>query len=198
MRLILALSLLPLPLAADPVRIVAPVFGQIVAFAAPEGFVHGDESRNGRSYLLEMVPQGESVQGWSQMMTLSGGQGLASTDPQGDARGFANQLASGYQSVCPDTLTAVGLESHAVPGALGVFSAFLGCGDNGAGQSEAMVVLVMVGRQDVYTLQWAERGPVSAAPTFDAARWAPRLQALTEGARICDDRGEAPPYPSCT
>lgn len=198
MRLILVLCLLPLPLCAQPAILVAPVFGQLVAFAPPPGFHDGDEIVNGASYLHEIVPKGETVADWSQMVTLSGGKGMATADPQADAEGFAQSMAAGYNAACPDSFTAVGLDAPPIQGARAVFAAYLGCGDNGAGQSEAVAFFVMVGRQDIYTLQWAEHGPKGGAPSFDPAHWYPRLQILSAEARICDRADESPPYPSCT
>ncbi len=197
MRHILALILfMALPAQAEPL-LIAPVFGALVGFQPPDGFQEGDESTHGAAYLHELVPRGESVQGWTQMVTLTGARGMAQGDPGQDAMGFAQQLAAGYHAACPQTLTAVQLDAPQIAGARAVFAGYLGCGDNGAGQSEAMVFAVMVGAQDIYTLQWAEHGPVGAAPVFEAAHWYPRLAALAKGARICK-LGEAAPYPSCT
>jgi hypothetical protein len=55
------------------------------------------------------------------------------------------------------------------------------------------------GREDLYTVQWAEKGPALAKlPELDAAKWKPRADTLAL-TRICDKvAGEAAPYPSCT
>lgn len=179
--------------------VVAPVFSQLVAFTAPDDFQEGDEIVNGPSYLHEIVPQGETVESWHQMITLSGAKGRRTADAAADALNFAQLLASGYNAACPDDFTATELGTPKVTGAVATFAFFVGCGKvQGSETSESMVALVMVGSHDLYTLQWAERVPALAVLRFDAAHWLPRLGSLTSGARICDLLGEAPPYPSCT
>lgn len=70
----------------------------------------------------------------------------------------------------------------------------------GGAQSESMVFVVLVGAEDIYTLQWAEHGPASAAPIdFPGGVWTDRLAVLQARAKVCDIvPGEQPPYPSCT
>ena len=194
--LLAALILAALPAAAaKDIIAVAPVYGQLVAFAAPAGFAAVDEADQNGSYILELVPQGESVTAWTQMLTLTGLKGGAASQT---ALEFATSLATGYQSACPDSFSARNLPAPKIKGATEVFSGYLGCG-NVDGHSEQMVFVVLKGATDLYTVQWAARGLAEAAPiTPDVPVWMPRADALAL-TRICDKvPGEAAPYPSCT
>jgi hypothetical protein len=179
-----------------------PVYGQIVAFPLPAPFdLTADyEAEQDGSYLLENVPAGETVGDWSQMLTLSGAQGAArGTDaaPAALAEGLAGQFLQGYASACVAPVAALALEPPQGGAARAVFAGWIGCPHvAGSGHAEEMLLVVMIGAQDIYTLQWAEHGPASDRLTM-APRWKERL-ALLAGTGLCDPvPGEAAPYPSC-
>ncbi len=195
MRLALTLTMLAGPVLAEGTIVVSPIYSQLVAFATPPGFVAGFENESKGFYILELVPKGESVEAWTQMITITGGKGQAAGLSVTDAAGV---LAEGYQGACPRSFTALKLPSPGIKGALATFAGYMGCG-NAGGQSEAMVFVVVQGTSEVYTLQWAEHGPAKdAAPDPDPSVWQPRADMLGL-TRICDKvEGEGTPYPSCT
>lgn len=195
MRLAFALALLAQPTLADAVTVVTPIYSQLVAFPTPEGFKADYESEQQGTYILEFVPRSESVSTWTQMVTVTGAAGLAGQLPVEE---FAERLAAGYQNACPQTFAALKLDDPVIVGAAAVFAGYLGCGSTGA-QSEAMVFVIVQGRSEVYSLQWAERGlALSAPPNPDPAIWLTRAATLGQ-MRLCDPvAGEAAPYPSCT
>lgn len=194
-RTIAAILLAATPAGAEGVVIVSPVYSQLVALPVPEDFVAGSEHEEGGSYILEFTPKGETVEGWSQLITLTG---IRDQGTRLSAEEVANRIGAGYQAACPDTFAARVLPPPQVRGAVSVFSGYLGCGAVG-GQSEAMVFLVLQGKADVYTVQWAEHGAALAIPPApDPAIWQPRVDMLAL-ARVCDKvASEGPPYPSCT
>lgn len=177
MRWIFLFGLLALPLAAEPLRRVA--LEREITFGLPEGFHLGYEAEEGRSALQEFVLKDETVRNWSQMITLTGAR-----DWTGGAEGFAQAMAGGFQTVCPQSFLARGLDRPAISGVDEVFAGFLACGDNGEGRMEAVVFAVFTRGNRTYTLQWAELTPATAQPAFDPARWYPRLATLTEGAKL--------------
>ncbi len=189
------LCLLAAPAQAEGVIIVSPVYAQLVAAAVPADFKPGFEHEENGSYLLELTPKTESVDHWTQMITLSGAKGLSATMAPVD---FASQIAKGYQAACPTTFSARALPVPQIKGVPEAFAGYLGCGDTG-GQSEAMVFVVLKGAEDIYTVQWAEHGPAQTHPMEpDPALWRPRADTLAL-ARVCNKvEGEAAPYPSCT
>ncbi len=195
MRLALAFALLASPALGEAVTVVTPIYSQLVAFPTPADFKADYESEQQGTYILEFVPRSESVNTWTQMVTVTGAAGLAGQMPVEE---FAERLAAGYQNACPDTFAALGLDAPVIKGAVAAFAGSLGCGSTGT-QSEAMVFVIVQGRSDVYSLQWAERGPaLTAPPNPDPDIWLPRADALGQ-MRLCDPvAGEAAPYPSCT
>lgn len=193
------------PLAAQtPVEVRLPVFAQVVGFPlafepvadyqlqTPEGF-----------FIVEWVPEGESVEHWTQMQTLTGHRSVGEgQDAAGAARigeTIAANFLDGYRQACAVEVDALPLPLTTDQGARASFAAYIGCAHvAGHDHSEEMVLLVMVGARDSYTLQWAERGPArEALDRAEFSRWRPRLDRLSE-ARLCTPPvGEQPPYPSC-
>ena len=85
---------------------ISPVFHQLVAFSLPPDFKSRNaayEQANGFFYIREHVPQGESVDHWTQMITLTGTKDLART-PMPRREAFVATLAAGFRRHCPDTL----------------------------------------------------------------------------------------------
>ncbi|MDC6131314.1 hypothetical protein PPH41_26110, partial [Burkholderia gladioli] len=60
-------------------------------------------------------------------------------------------------------------------------------------------ITVVKGAKDLYTLQWAQRGPLSTKPLdIDAAMWLQRVRNLMP-LKVCPIvPGEKAPYPSCS
>lgn len=194
----IALSLLcfiAAPAFAEGTIIVSPVYSQLVALPVPANFVAGNEQEKNGFYMLELAPKGETLDAWSQLITLTGSKGGASNS---SVVIVASRIADGYKAACPRTFAARALPPPKVRGASAVFEGYLGCGTIG-GHSEAMVFLVVQGKLEIYTMQWAARGPAQAKPVdADPAIWRPRADALAL-TRVCDKvAGEQAPYPSCT
>lgn len=181
------------------VRTITPIFSQLVMFSLPKGFVPAFEDAKGGQYIREAVLEGESVTKWSQMITVTGAKGLASNLNLTPAR-FAGGIAGGFRRVCPDSYGATGLGEIRF-GSHDAFAAFISCGvasPTGEPYSESLLLIVIKGENDYYTIQWAERGDASKTPIkFDEAKWLDRLKGLAP-IKLCPIvPGEAAPYPSC-
>lgn len=190
----------PLPAVAENATIIAPVFAQLVTGPLPDGFVPAFENADATGYINEALPKGETLETWTQLITLTGAKGLAVGDAPTSALEFAEFLADKYKAACPDAHVAEQFETPAIKGARESFMGYLSCGAvNGGAQSESMVFLVMVGAQDIYTVQWAEHDV--ASPTgiaYGAEKWGPRLDQMITATRLCEILpGEPAPYPSC-
>ncbi len=186
--------------AGSKVRAVMPVFSQLLAFSYPKGFAPAfEEARNG-NYIQESVLKGESVQSWSQMLTVTGAKGLAS-NPDQTPISFANEIAAGFRSACPDSFAGRSLGEFKLDGH-DAFAAVASCGNVGAAdgaRSESALLVVIKGKRDYYTFQWAERGKAArGALPFDGAKWSGRLRQLGPLALCPIVPGEAAPYPSCS
>ncbi len=178
---------------------ITPVFSQLVLFSFPAGFLHAFENTTDRFYISEAVLKGETVKQWSQMITLTGGMGLA-PHPKLSPKLYAAQMASRFKSACPNTFAAKGIGALTVSGH-NAFIAWMGCGaiyKDGRVYSESSLVIAIKGSDDYYTIQWAERSDESSQSlAFDGTKWTTRLAELPP-IKLCPRTpGEASPYPSC-
>jgi hypothetical protein len=133
------------------------------------------------SALEEFLIPGETLEAWTQLITLTGLAGATEgMTPDEAAAAMAQNMAQGYSAACPNGMNAVDLGSPAITGAEVVIAGWLACDQvNGNGQSEAMVVLIMVTGGTIYTAQWAEHVPATdGPPVFDQSYWMPRLDTL--------------------
>ena len=182
-----------------PVKTITKVFSQLITYSLPKGFVPVFEDGKGNQYIQEAVLAGETTTKWTQMITLTGAKELVA-NPNVTPMAFANRMAEGFKQSCPASFNAMGLGPNKING-FDAFGAILSCGvamPSGTPYSETMLLLVIKGERDYYTLQWAERGAPSQTPIkVDEAKWAERMRRLAP-VRLCPIvPGEAAPYPSC-
>jgi hypothetical protein len=182
------------------VTAISPIFGQLVAFSLPSDFVVANEKADGSRYIREAVPTGETVDDWTQMITVTGAKELALNRNVTTIQ-VASTVANGFQKRCPKTFAATSFGHMDVDG-FRAFAVVAGCGsvDTGNGKNaETALILAIKGGGDFYTLQWAERSAASdKPPAVEAPVWKERLERLGP-IRLCHIvTGETPPYPSCT
>jgi hypothetical protein len=180
-------------------RAISPVFHQLVAFSLPPSFKTAYEKTNNGFYIREHVPEGQTVDDWTRMITLTGAQGLA-YNREATPQAYLQALARGFQRHCPDTYVQLELGPEPDLGNAS-FVTVASCGrvtSGGKAHSETAAMMAFKGSDDYYMLQWAERGPDSAHPlALDGRYWMGRLRQLGP-VRLCPIvAGEAPPYPSC-
>lgn len=202
--LILAHAITPVARAEDrganPPRLTAisPIFSQLVAFSQPADFVVAFEKPSAKSYIREAVLKGETVEAWSQMITVTGAKGLASAS-RDTPRNVASRLAGGFEAACPNSFRTAQIGDLEISGH-SAFAAVISCGSWSSPQgarSETALIVAIKGKADYYTLQWAERGN-PGTPPIDALKWRQRLDALGP-IRLCAIvPGEKAPFPSCT
>jgi len=178
---------------------ISPIFSQLVMFSLPASFTTVFEQPSQAQYIREAVPKGETVDKWSQMITVTGAKGLG-LNPQISAQSFAANIAAGFKRACPDTFAVKPMGQTRISGQ-DAFVAVASCGKVDASaekHSEAALIVAIKGTQDVYTIQWAERTAASAENlTIDEGLWKGRLAKLAP-IRVCAVvPGEAAPYPSC-
>lgn len=181
-RLLLAIMVLnasvaaPSP-AAGPghALVVMPLFSRVIGFHLPLDMIAQEPQANGREFLMEFVPRGETVENWTRLVTvrailLAGRQQLASGDI---ARALFN----------PKTCTQAHLYrdfgEHAIDASLRRSVIAMGCGSLPAGAYPAAIE--RAGEQDfiylfrdagaVYSLNYAVRGSAFVnSPPIDPAQ----------------------------
>lgn len=180
------------------VRTITPIYGQLLMFSLPKGFVPVYENSSEGQYIQESVLKGETVETWSQMITITGARDLAA-NPNVTPQFFAGSVAGSFKRSCPKSFSIVGLGTIRISG-YDAFAAVMRCGvavPTGKQYSETMVMMVVKGESDYYTIQWAERGSASTSPiNLDDMRYTERLNILAPV--LCPIvPGEPAPYPSC-
>jgi hypothetical protein len=178
---------------------ISPIFSQLVMFSLPASFTTVFEQPSNAQYIREAVLKGETVDKWSQMITVTGAKGLA-VNPQVSAQSVAANIASGFKRACPETFAVKPMGGTRISGQ-DAFVAVASCGkvDTSAEtHSETALIVSIKGARDVYTIQWAERTAASAENlTIDEALWKERLAKLAP-IHVCPIvPGETAPYPSC-
>ncbi len=177
---------------------ISPILGQLVRFSMPAGLVAVFENTNGPNYICEAVPNGETADKCTEMITVTGHKAMTA-NPQFTPQAYAGALAGGFKQACPETFSAKGLGDTKF-GDQDAFVAVASCGNVGAGadsHSETALLVVVKGSTDGYTIQWAERTAAQAsAPAIDEAKWQARLRALMPIRFCAIIAGEASPYPS--
>jgi hypothetical protein len=156
------------------------LFSQVVVHPVPDHFrIARVENVDGR-YLEQSVREGETADKWTQMITVSGAQGLAENHWSTPKR-FAAALVQRYTDRCAGVLrvrdrgdlTISDHDAHAL---------LLGCelaSKTGDPYSEATLFLIIKGDKDFYTVQWSERNEATPyAMGLDLPKWTERQAAL--------------------
>lgn len=184
-----------------PALAVAPIFGQLVLTGHPQGFGFGPafEKTQPQTYIREHVLAGETLDDWSQMITVTGFRDAAKPDTPPKA--VVGNMAGGFKRACPDSFGAEAVLDDKLAGGFEIFAAVMSCGvsPTKAGKtSETALIIAIKGKADVYTIQWAEQGPLSKTPlSLDLAKWEERFKKLRP-IRLCSIvAGEKAPYASC-
>ncbi|HPF77643.1 MAG TPA: hypothetical protein PLF01_00005 [Alphaproteobacteria bacterium] len=101
MKLFLFLTILLLPASAfaQEMRSTAPIYNQKVEFNIPKNWKPVSENVDGGHYIMELIPENESLENWTKMFTVQGFQGAASKISPKD---FLLQLSAMYKGLCGD------------------------------------------------------------------------------------------------
>jgi hypothetical protein len=185
--------------AAASVTVISPIFGQLVRLSMPSNFIAASEKTKDAFYIRESVLKGETVEAWTQMITVTGSRGLAAVADFSPQK-LATFIAQGFRKYCPESFALKDLGETKL-GGQEAHMTLAGCGKvNSAadGHSETALIVAVRGATDAYTVQWAERRPqASPGPDLDDPIWRERLGRLMP-IRLCAILpGEAAPYPSC-
>jgi len=178
---------------------VTPIFGQLLKMSYPRGFVPVFVKTQAGFYIQESVPTGESINDWTQMITVTGRKDLASK-PDVTPKVVLNAMAGGFKHACPSSYAVVLLSETKLNG-FDAAVAVVSCGvsPTTAGKmSESALIAVVKGQTDVYTVQWAERAARSDIPIqINVWKWQDRFKALNPIVLCPIVAGEQAPYPSC-
>jgi len=155
---------------------VVRVYNQTVYFVIPETLwpPYSERQDSGVSFLLEIVPKGQTLDVWSEMITVSGAKNVA-TLPHVTKENFSSFMIEGFRNACPTTFSLLMLkeESNETKQTFVV-----SCG-NISGKSETALIQVIRGTKDFYTIQWAFRGKQSKIPLdLKEQEWMEKINTL--------------------
>jgi hypothetical protein len=182
---------------------ISPIFNQLIKLNLPGNFnpVPAFEKTDNDFYIQEHVSSRETIDSWTQMLTVTGQKDFAMKHPDATPKDFALRMAGDFQHACPSSFS--GKEIY--EGKLSAQDAFIviaSCGTApkkaGHSHSETALIVVIKGDRNLYTLQWAQRGTPSPMPiNIDVSLWTDRMKKLLP-LKFCPIvPGEQPPYPSC-
>ena len=166
-----------------------PVFAQSLIdaesllFSPPKDFKVGYQSERDNRLMTEFVPSGETVEDWTQMLTVQIYRGAT-----GDPASFLGGIAKRFIDACPGT-TAKGIYKGQVNGYV-VSMLLLKCPMNpGTGKPETTAFRVIKGKDALYSVQRAWRSVPSDQALDDVMHALGRVV-------VCDTRDQEHACPS--
>jgi hypothetical protein len=174
------------------IKTTATIYGELISFSYPVDFKPAFESNSSGQYMQKFLLGGEHGDDWTEMVSVTGVEGLArnaNVTPQL----FVERIAAGFQKACPDSFAVQELGATRY-GESDAFASVVACGSvaRGTPHGESVVVMVVKGQQNYYTVQWAERDAESKQPpAIDPAKWLTRLKQLSP-IRICAPKQSSP------
>jgi hypothetical protein len=200
--LLLAAPLVAAEPAGGGMTVASPAFHQLVVFSVPPEFKSNKatiERSNGAFYMREQVPEGETIDRWTRMISLTATRDLGA-NPSATPQAMLARMTAGFQRNCPDSFSSSAPGPQTVDGHE-AYEVIASCGRVTAGKdtfSESAIMLAIRGSVDLYTLQWTERGAQSARPPpIDTGYWTRQLARL-QPIRLCPlAAGATQPSPGC-
>jgi hypothetical protein len=152
----------PAPKSGTPASMTAisPIFGQLVRFSMPSKFTGVSEETRDAFYIREAVLKGETLEAWTQMITITGSRGMAGIANFSPQK-LAARIALGFKKACPESFALKDLGETKL-GEQDAYMAVAACGkvnSSADGHSETALIVAVGGSTDAYTVQWAERRP---------------------------------------
>jgi hypothetical protein len=162
----------------------AQFMGENLLVSLPPGFKIGFQDSRGGVRLQEMVPARETVQDWSEMVTVQIFQNRRDLEP----RAMLETIQRGWLKACQGSASApiVAVRTAGYDSA----TMTLRCPRNAeTGKAEATVFRAIKGRDSFYMVQRAIR----AVPTSAQLE---RMEAYVASAGVCDTRSAQSPCPN--
>jgi len=142
----------------------------------PDGFVVGDQDRDGQMDMAEWIPKGETLDEWSRMVTIQIAHALGGVEPEA----LPESIAEGWTSACPHSAVTkiLSAEENGYPMTVWSFACPL---NPATGKPENMWIKTISGRDALYSVQYAYRH------VLDDTLEKPALSYLA-AVKVCDTR----------
>lgn len=169
------------------ISVVQQIYNRVISIDLPRKFVTAYRQRSPAGYIVEYLPDGQTLANWTQMITITSNPGVGAAKAEDEA--IAAYIFN--RSNCPGKLfrdlgplkSATSARTRAV---------VIGCGAVGgdddaaavAGASERAAIAFLRDEENIWTVQFAERNlPGQSRPHFDLATASAMLEKL--GIRAC-------------
>ncbi|NKB62549.1 MAG: hypothetical protein GKR95_10665 [Gammaproteobacteria bacterium] len=144
------------------VTVVTPIYDQKVSLHIPSTWKQGFEDLKADHYMIEFIPQNETIKKWENMISVQGFKGIAA---KSTPEKFLNRLASRFQNLCGKNLVYLKGGSGQISG-FASSAAIIGCSnveeDHSTGlkkgQGELGMYYAIRGMNDLYLVHKAIRG----------------------------------------
>lgn len=143
-----------IPNGAKNVKMLIPIYSQKVKFNLPNQWKPVFEKAYPTSYIFEMIPQNETLDKWTEMLTVQGLKGMASTISLEQSLIF---IANLHKKSCKDKVIFKLLEKDKISG-FDAQHAIIGCGNSQENIGEIAYFIAVKGKDDIYMFHKAMRG----------------------------------------
>jgi len=177
----------------DRITSSVPIFDQLLIFGIPRGWWPAYEKVAPRKYVLEFVPDGQSVKSWHEMITVQGFRDMA-LNPDFTPETFLATTARRMKDLCGTSTVTVWLGERKVD-TFDAHAAILGCANLPSSpssgvkrrQGEVAYYLAIQGNRDLYVIQRAIRGNAfdRANPPINADNASEFMREI-EPIKLCD------------
>lgn len=140
---------------------ITPIYSQKLSHMLPIGWIPVFDKVQGERYIIEYVPKGQSINNWTEMITVIGFKGAAKIAKPIDA---ILSTSNNIKKVCPSNHIYSSIGTTKVDGYSG-YEAIVGCAEMpnshragiSKGQGEIAYYLAIAGDQEIYFIQKAIR-----------------------------------------
>ncbi len=157
--------------------------GEVLLTGLPEGFKVASTNRQEGITLTEYIPQGDTSENWSEMVTVLVANGLGHIDPNA----FAQTIGNGWSAACPNSEVEKIGDGEKTGYATSLW--LLRCPLNPqTGRAESLLMIVIQGKDSLYNIQYAFRSELTEAESDKALAYLSKAQ-------VCDTRRADNPCP---
>jgi hypothetical protein len=152
-----------IPTNVKSVTTSTPIFSQVVVFGLPSGWKPAHENATETNYIMEFIPKDQTLQVWSDMITVQGFRNLAQ-NPKATPVAFLSVLAGRVKQTCGEQFVVHSLGDRKID-SFDAHAAIMGCASMQApafgakaGQGEIAFYIAIKGTNDLYLVHRAMRG----------------------------------------
>jgi hypothetical protein len=175
-----------------------PIVSEVLFLPVPNEFKLAFENKKDDVYIKEWVLEKETVNQWSQMITMMVFKNFAS-NPDSTPEKMVIRTAAGFKQACPNTFNVLRLGETKLSG-YDAFGAIISCGETPIDitHSETVFLIVIKGKKDYYNIQWAERSTASTSPIkLDERKWSDRIERFSKVKLCAITQSQSVPSPDC-